>query len=143
MFRPHQVSMKKSIKLPAICEKMIGAIRFKSTMLFVNFSLTLAESAGGAPPALLTRMSNLPYLLLQSSTTSFKSSVLRTSQLTKCAFLSEILISVLGRVRAHTSTSAPASRNVSVIALPIPLVPPVTIATLSFKLFSILFTIRP
>ena len=131
------------IKLPATCEKIIGAIKFKSTILFVNFSLALAESAGGAPPALLTRISNLPYSLWQSSTTSFMSSLLRTSQLTKCAFLSGTPISVSGRVRAHTSTSAPSSRNVSVIAFPIPLVPPVTIATLSFKLFSILFTIRP
>ena len=103
----------------------------------------LVNNAGGAPPALLTRISNLPYLLSQSSTTSFMSPVLRTSQLTKCAFLPEILISDSGRVRAHTSTFAPASRNVSVIALPIPLVPPVTIATLFSKLFSILFTIRP
>ena len=48
-------------------------------------------------------------------------------------------ISASGKLRAQTITFAPAVKKPSAMTRPIPLDPPVTIATL----FSMLFTIRP
>ena len=90
-------------------------------------------------PELLTRISNLPYLSITKENKSSTSDSLVISVLIDniSALLVESSLTTfsnLERSLAAITTLHPSDKNFLVIALPIPVAPPVTIATLSFNL---------
>jgi hypothetical protein len=131
---------------PSSWSRMTAAARWLNTRTPVRLIAAIAAknrgdavavSAPGEPPALLTRTSTRPNSLLHRSTTAWICSSSRTSQAMWTMRLSTPSrpsaaggISYSAR-REHVTTFAPSRRNVAAISLPIPTLPPVTIATLS------------
>ena len=95
-----------------------------------------AASTCGDPPALLTSVSILPNRSTAEAITAAAWSASRTSAATNTALRTSPSASVAaGRrssatsLRPHTTTSAPAARNASLMPRPMPRAPPVTTAT--------------
>ena len=108
-------------------EKVIGARRLRAITFSLNRGDTVAVSAGGAPPALLTSTSMRPVSATAASTTRLIWSGSRTSAATKVASRPAAATRSDGVRRAHTTTWAPCSRNLLAMTRPRPAVPPVTI----------------
>src|ERR1700736_4862554 len=108
----------------ARCETSSGARRFISTILLWNFGEASAVSAKGAPPALLTTTSSLPW---RSTIVSISSETAASSR------MSQVWNSYgrpsTGR-RAQVTTVAPSSAKTALIPAPTPRTPPVTSTTL-------------
>src|SRR3954447_18263482 len=102
-----------------------GACRFRPSTLSWNRGEASAARAYGAPPALLTSTSSLPWRATTRSTTEATASGSRTSH---CS----CVVPATGSAaeRAQVTTSALASTSTSVIPRPMPRAPPVTRATL-------------
>ena len=111
----------------------MGAIRFRATIFSLNRGDTVADSAGGAPPALLMRVSTRPVRSTAAATTPAICSGSRTSAATNTASRPSAITGSSGGRRAQTTTSAPAARNRAAIPRPSPLVPPVMMAVLPVK----------
>ena len=92
-------------------------------MRSVKRGFAVVESAGGAPPALLTRTSSRPSRSTTWSTIAHAASPSRRSTPNHSQPSGS---GSSGSLREQTATDAPASANRCAIPRPTPLVPPVT-----------------
>ena len=94
----------------ARCENTSGAIRLRFTIAVENFGDTVALSAGGLPPALLTSTSRRPKRSVVKPTTLSISSGSRMSAAMKAASRPSAAGRVSGSCRQQITTSAPKAR---------------------------------
>src|SRR4030043_2330130 len=112
--------------------RLISTSLFQSSSVVFSIVPPLAEAM---PPALFTRISTLPNSLTVRATISFTSALFETSapiarDLRPRALTSPATFCAPSICRALTTTSQPSRANLRAIPLPIPLAPPVMIATL-------------
>ena len=107
-------------------------------------SVTDSNTPVAEVPALLTRISMRPKASIAPATTRAQSSARLTSAcigatLPPAATICAATASSNSRPRATMTTLAPSAANITAVALPIPWVPPVTMATFPFRFNCMIF----
>ncbi|MPM65572.1 hypothetical protein SDC9_112469 [bioreactor metagenome] len=120
------------------CVRYNAAVTLTLKTLFHSSSETSFNGDMLKEPALLNNMSTVPYASIVLSTSIFASSTLEVSTITYIASKPSPLIwsttsLALFSFLPVTTTFAPSRANNTAVALPIPEVDPVTMATLSFN----------
>src|ERR1700694_334050 len=114
-----------------------GPRRFVSSIQVQSWLEILSSFPWSSTPAALTRMSTRPIALMESRTSDLTDASLRTSVARAIADsevpsfrTSSTVLSIRGTSKSATTTLAPCRASALAMALPTPLPPPVTTATL-------------